>query len=339
MSGWPQLTGNSNVFRQSYVSGFLDVSGGTVLRNDVSMNGNISVGQTLYTVGGINQTGTSLPVAGTIPNDGTVAGRLFVLNDSSLNGQLFVGGDVSMNGNLYNFGRTIHQGDVSMNSRLYVNEGINILNSRNLNLIQQPGGSTSTIQWMNSAEVALGLIYASTSSLALNFNVQPTLTNGFRFISSGEEKASISNAGLLSCAGVTYNYSTLPTFTSGQIGYIVNPVVNTSGITVTATKQTIWTFTNLPIGVYIITGNGLLYGLSSSRTDILFTATGATYMSGNATYEIGGTSSDEKNPVIFSQTVKVTSSTNSIYAEIQGASGTIYGTWNSGSKISATRIA
>jgi len=112
MSVWPQLTGNSNVFRQSYVSGFLDVSGGTVLRNDVSMNsrlyvigdasmgGNVFVGQTIYPVGGINQLSTSLPVMGTVPTDATIANRLFVLSDTSLNGRLFVGGDVSMNGTL-----------------------------------------------------------------------------------------------------------------------------------------------------------------------------------------------------------------------------------------------
>ena len=113
MSVWPPTNlGNSNSFRQSYVTGFLDVSGSTTLRNDVSMNsrlyvigdasmgGNVFVGQTIYPVGGINQLSTSLPVMGTVPTDATIANRLFVLNDSSLNGRLFVGGDVSMNGTL-----------------------------------------------------------------------------------------------------------------------------------------------------------------------------------------------------------------------------------------------
>ena len=116
-------------------------------------------------------------------------------------------------------GQTIMRGDVSMNSRLFVNEGIKILNSRDLNLVQQPGGSTSTIQWTNYAEVALGLIYASTSSLALNFNVQPTLTNGFRFLSSGVEKARISTDGLLSCPGVIITDATTnpATATTGSL--------------------------------------------------------------------------------------------------------------------------
>jgi hypothetical protein len=63
MSNFLDLAGTSNVFRQSYVNGFIDVLGTTVLRSDVSMNG-----------------------------------RLSVLADSSFNGNVNVNGNVTING-------------------------------------------------------------------------------------------------------------------------------------------------------------------------------------------------------------------------------------------------
>ena len=48
---WPITNGSANVLRQSYVSGFLDVSGTSIFRNDVSMNSRLFVGGNVNTSG------------------------------------------------------------------------------------------------------------------------------------------------------------------------------------------------------------------------------------------------------------------------------------------------
>lgn len=87
MSTWPQLTGNSNVFRQSYVSGFLDVSGPCYLRQDLMILGRL--------------------VVPTIVNNNVVntsTYQLIIAEDISLNGRLYVGKGSGVNflqGNSY----------------------------------------------------------------------------------------------------------------------------------------------------------------------------------------------------------------------------------------------
>ena len=78
---WLDSSDTSNKLRQVYVKGFVDVSGGNI----------------------INRTGD-----------------LIIQNDTSLNNRLFVSHDTSLNANLYAFGRTIQQGDVSMNTRIFL---------------------------------------------------------------------------------------------------------------------------------------------------------------------------------------------------------------------------
>ena len=85
MSTWPQLTGNSNVFRQTYVAGFLDISGPTTIRQDLTIMGRI--------------------VVPTIVNNNVVTNySLIIAEDLSLNGRLYVGsgsGSNFLQGNAY----------------------------------------------------------------------------------------------------------------------------------------------------------------------------------------------------------------------------------------------
>jgi hypothetical protein len=92
MSGnWVDLSSTSNRYIQTYIKGFLDISGGNLLLR----NNNILVN------------------AGDI----SLNGRLFVSGDTSMNGKLFVGGDVSMNGNLFSYGKMVIT-DPSLEARL-----------------------------------------------------------------------------------------------------------------------------------------------------------------------------------------------------------------------------
>jgi hypothetical protein len=130
MSTWPQFTGNSNVFRQSYMSGFIDVSGNSIFGGDVSMNARLFVnsinvnnsdlsfsGNTQVPDNTTTSISTSLTSGGIINqynsntlinnlttlfnNDSYVTGNVFVMNDVSINSRLFVGLDTSFNKNLY----------------------------------------------------------------------------------------------------------------------------------------------------------------------------------------------------------------------------------------------
>jgi len=114
MSTWPDLTTlpTSNYLRQSFVNGFIDVSGPSTFRNDLSLpsrliandcsfNGNISInGVTPVSInnsmnmnGIINQMSNPL-ISATLntmyTSDTTVFSRLFVSQDTTLNSRLFV---------------------------------------------------------------------------------------------------------------------------------------------------------------------------------------------------------------------------------------------------------
>jgi hypothetical protein len=118
MSTWPDLTTlpTSNYLRQSFVNGFIDVSGPSTFRNDLSLpsrliandcsfNGNISInGVTPVNInnsmnmnGIINQMSNSL-ISATLntmyTSDTTVFSRLFVSQDTTLNSRLFVANNV-----------------------------------------------------------------------------------------------------------------------------------------------------------------------------------------------------------------------------------------------------
>jgi cytoskeletal protein CcmA (bactofilin family) len=130
---WLSLSNTTNIFRQSYVSGFIDVSGNTLLRSntnitgnlagggftiltkDVSMNsrlfvvGDVSMNRRLFVTGSVtaNYPTGSIPSTAFIGPFNTVfssdivgGNRLFISNDVSLNGRISVGRDVSMNSNL-----------------------------------------------------------------------------------------------------------------------------------------------------------------------------------------------------------------------------------------------
>ena len=114
---------NSNVLRQTYINGFLDVSATTTLRYDVSINGNLFIAPSKKTyLGGDVSLGSRLFVF----QDTSLNGNLYVKSNSTFNGdvsinqRLFVFQDTSLNGNLYIGKTAIFNSDVSINQRLFV---------------------------------------------------------------------------------------------------------------------------------------------------------------------------------------------------------------------------
>ena len=129
MSGnWLDLSSSSNRYIQTYMKGFLDMSGGNLLlRNnniivaagDISLNGRMFVG-----------------------NDASLSGRLFVSKDLSLNSKLFVGGDTSMNGNVYARGTIITDASsyTDVKGTFLVENNVNVTGIINQSTINLSGG-------------------------------------------------------------------------------------------------------------------------------------------------------------------------------------------------------
>ena len=114
IGNWLDASSTSNLHIQTYVKGFIDMSGGNViLRNNSSIYGN---------TGDISMGGRLL-----MGGDASLNSKLFVNGDASFNNRVLVGTDVSLGGRMFIQGTTFQTGDVSMNSRLYV-AGTSILN-------------------------------------------------------------------------------------------------------------------------------------------------------------------------------------------------------------------
>ena len=161
LSNWLDASSSSNRHQQTYIKGFLDISGGNlILRNnnfhllkgDASLNGRLLVNGDASLNGRVSVEGdVSLNNNVTIQKDLTLKGRLFTtygdnsipisaiqggvpgtdgifLMDISLNQRLFVQKDASLNSNLYVAKRSILNGDVSLNSRLFVNGNASFIN-------------------------------------------------------------------------------------------------------------------------------------------------------------------------------------------------------------------
>ena len=130
---------DANNLEQTYIKGFLDVSGGHIInRNgnfsvldgtmdvsgDVSMNSNLSVG------GDVSMNGTTIDICGNLyaqyPNNsipanaiiGGVSGSSNIFTgDVSMSDNLVIGGDVSMNGNLV-IGGTLTTSSIAMGAHM-----------------------------------------------------------------------------------------------------------------------------------------------------------------------------------------------------------------------------
>ena len=87
---WLDLSANSNIFNQTYVNDFIDLSGDLVIRN----NGALIVGGDAS----MNQLVGSGTSTSTVVNDLTLNSKLLIGGNISTNGNVYIGGDLSLNG-------------------------------------------------------------------------------------------------------------------------------------------------------------------------------------------------------------------------------------------------
>ena len=206
LSNWLDASSTSNRYKQMYIKGFLDISGGNlILRNnnlyiqngDISLNGRLMINgdasfndrlfvkNDVYIGGNVyaNYPDNSIPesaITGGIPGstgifsiDLSLNNGLFLNKDASLNSRLYVGtnsilnGDVSLNSRLTVSGKTIFNDDVSLNSRLFVNGNAIMTNIYGTNIYED-----NTL--LSAKYATISTLSSYVSSSAATFTGTPT---------------------------------------------------------------------------------------------------------------------------------------------------------------------
>ncbi|MGA1047829.1 MAG: hypothetical protein ACO3UU_07450, partial [Minisyncoccia bacterium] len=110
MSNWLDLSHSSNLLKQAYIKGFVDISGGDLInrngklliQSDASLNSNVYVGDKLHV--GVQESSYHLDISG----------NSRFLNDIGIKGKSQLDGDVSMNANVDISGNLIIKGNLSV---------------------------------------------------------------------------------------------------------------------------------------------------------------------------------------------------------------------------------
>ena len=238
MSGnWLDLSSSSNRYIQTYMKGFLDMSGGNLLlrnNNIIVAAGDISLNGRFYVNG-----------------DTSMNGRLFVSNDLSLNKRLFVGGDVSMNGNVYARGTIIT--DVSsytdVKGGFIVENNVNVTGVINQSTINLSGGyiylpSNVTTEQYNSLVGSL---------TAVNNVIQTTTVSAVSAYGGG----AVTRVGLPPYAGgpniITQTMA--DTWVSGNLLVAGSTTLNTNQVTGGPGSLYVAGSVNVPNGNLVVGGN------------------------------------------------------------------------------------
>jgi hypothetical protein len=123
VAGLSTFTGDVSMNNRLFIGNLIYNSANSLsVASDVSINGRLFLGGDASFAGNVNIAG-NLKVLTTnlvnINNVTTTNYQLIIAEDLSLNGNLFIGSDVSMGGNVFTAGKTVLNGDVSMNNRLF----------------------------------------------------------------------------------------------------------------------------------------------------------------------------------------------------------------------------
>jgi len=194
---WLNDLASANLLRKTYISGFLDISGGdmnvrsgnffaggTITQNTDSANVAVpsysmfSVTDLSYMFASITQPMTTFAQDITTNGNTIVKQNLFVSNDASLNSRLFLRGDASMNSRLF------LNGDASMNSRLFLN-GDASMNSRlflrgdaSMNSRLSVGGDVSLNSRLSvGGDVSMNSKLSVRGDVSMNSNLQLASTS------------------------------------------------------------------------------------------------------------------------------------------------------------------
>jgi hypothetical protein len=239
MSGnWLDLSSSSNRYIQTYMKGFLDMSGGNLLLR----NNNIIVA-----AGDISLNGRFF-----VNGDTSMNGRLFVSKDLSLNSRLFVGSDVSLNGNVYARGTIITDASsyTDVKGGFIVENNVNVTGIINQSTINLSGGyiylpSNVTTEQYNSLVGAL---------TAVNNVIQTATAPGLPSTVGG---GTVVKLGLPPYAGGPniMAQTMADTWVSGNLLVAGSTTVNTNQVTGGPGSLYVAGSVNVPNGNLIVGGN------------------------------------------------------------------------------------
>ena len=287
-----------NNYDISMGTGVLRVGGGGGLAGNVYINGNVGIGvipRTQLDVNGKISSNAEISVGGT-PNAGISGGyRLLRLTpvsgtatqitfDTSIStgtGQNYIYSDntiMEIKSPLINFtGGNVCIGTTSPQAKLDVN-GTARMYCAGL-------GTSGSYLSFGGVNGNFPIIDSAGTSTGLGFNM------------NGTERMRITSTGLDVSGAIGFSYSTVPTFTSSQIGYTYN--VNTTEVSsIGSSFTTIATISSVPIGVWLFTTN-TLFSVTSGVAITLKIVAGTTDVQSSIYRAQTGGSADQSNiPII-----------------------------------------
>jgi len=244
VAGLSTFTGDVSMNNRLFIGNLIyDSANSLSVAADVSINGRLFVGGDASFAGNVNIAG-NLKVLTTnlvnINNVTTTNYQLIVAEDLSLNGNLFIGSDVSMGGNVYTAGKTVLNGDVSMNNRLFTKTLVttNDVIVNGISLGQYSSFTGATTIGVNNSKVATGSFacvgYSAGNSLTTGTNLTILGANAGKKESYGNNSVYIGDNAGSNVTGsnfiTAYGYNALASMTSGSS--IIAVGANTMGATV-----------------------------------------------------------------------------------------------------------
>jgi len=204
----------------------------------------------------------------------------------------------------------------SLNNTAIGAEALNLTTGGSNTALGYQAGRAQTSGTNNTYIGALAQANANTytNSTALGYNATITASNQV-VLGTNTETVVIPNQ-------INFNYTSNPTLAVGSIGYNYQFTFSGGAISSGGTK-TIASFTNTPVGIYLLTvGPFTFFSLTvSSRTDITFTTlTNITSLSNNNNLEYGGNSIG-KLGVCFTLQLKITNSSNQLTFNASNVAG------------------
>ena len=341
------------------------------VKSDVSFNSKMFVSGDANLNGKLTVTSdASLNAKLTVASDASLNGKLTVASDASLNAKLTVASDASLNGRLTVAGDASLNGNISLNGNLYVAKNVGINNSSPTHPLDVTGNIKTTGNILVGNDASITGNATISGNLTVNGNLTATkinnkyivntTTNNYQLIVSedlslngrlfvggnvgiGKTNPSVAldvNGNVRCTAGYDLNYSSVPTYTSNQIGYIFTgnyPTANTGNLTATTNIGANTDYVTLPsVGVWLLFANGKV-GINNNvlgHFDLWFNIDGTGEI-GRTTFYLG----DYNSIVNLSGVFNCTNTNNFIRIAIKPYVQTSYSFAANAFTIKAVRIA
>ncbi len=250
-------------------------------------------------------------------NDLVAQNSLISYCDVSFNKRLFVGSDASINS--LTVGRS--GGNISTNTAFGVTALTSNTTGTSNTAIGYQAGYAGTANTTGTNNTYIG--YQAQAN-ANNYTKSTALGSGATITASNQVVLGTSTETVVIPNQINFNYTSNPTLSAGSIGYVYTYTVTGAGTAFgVGSTKTVASFTNTPVGIYLVLLNFTIYDVASNqRVDLTHSvATNITYLNNSTNLEQGGNSAGK---IGFNATypIKITNATNQLTILISNVSGT-----------------